>query len=65
MDTTLGILVIEKHNTHVDEYVVLGREDDRPDGFYTRIACADGLQYWGHYRLTFGEAYNDFEARKG
>ena len=57
------IIAAERHNIR-DEFVILGREDDRLDGFFTRRAMPDGNQYFGNYRMTLPEAVEDFEARK-
>ena len=63
---THQILVIEAHNTRLAEYVVLGREDESADSFFTRVCPrgASGPQYWGHYRMTLQEAAEDFAVRK-
>lgn len=59
------IVAIAPHHTRENEYVVLGKENDSLDGFFTRRASGiDGAQFSGHYRLTLGEAYGDFESRK-
>jgi hypothetical protein len=59
------IIAVEPHQTRAGEFVVLGREDNQVDGFFTRRAHGrDGSQFLGHYRLTFGEAFADFEERK-
>ena len=66
MNTIGTVVAIEPHETKENVYIVLGREDDRLDGFFTREASGEtGAQFWGHYRLTLGEAFADYEERLG
>ncbi len=64
---TVGTIIsIAPHETKENVYIILGREDDRLDGFFTREASGEtGAQFWGHYRLTLAEAHADYEERLG
>lgn len=66
-ENTIGtIIAIEPHKTKENVYIILGREDWENDGFFTREASGEtGAQFWGHYRLTLGEAWKDYEERLG
>ncbi len=59
------IITTEKHNKFDNTWVVVGKEDDGPDRFFTRMVDEDGQSYWGHYCMTLQEAVKDLEKRKG
>lgn len=67
-ENTVGtIIAIAPHETKENVYIILGREDGCPEpNLFTREASGlDGAQFWGHYRLTLKEAFEDYEERLG
>ncbi len=68
-NTTGTVVAVEAHKTKKDVFIILGSEDSlkpRLDRFFTREASGvTGDQFWGHYCMTLGEAFTDFEERVG
>ena len=69
-ENTIGTVVaVEAHKTKADVFIILGSEDSlkpRLNRFFTREASGvTGVQFWGHYCMTLGEAFTDYEERLG
>lgn len=43
--------------------IIMGRNSDALDSFFTQRIDNDGNQTLGHYDMTLGQAYTDYEER--